>query len=449
MIEAILYSSCFLILFLYIYLVLKNSNNNLLVIGAIFGLIYFNILPFLVFLLNDGSEGLIIDSTSKWAIYNHILENHFNNLYYFISLLIMVFSIHIYSVIFKQKQIGQEKDSNISTIGTSTIGIIFILLLFFKESLIPEDITHWAKRAEYFNEHYGFFANIYSFILIGIKYLILVLSHNLFRSNFNFAVLFLLMIAILDTLITSNRIFFLVCGIVIFYNMIVFKKYKFLIIGFIFSIPLIFLMSIWPYVRAISSEMSLIDALVKGINNFELSTNIFNYIIFSATEGADFLVSYTMLIDIPNNNDYLYGSTIFKIFTYFIPRSIWEDKWESIALVAAQRYDNNLEGFSLNTTFLGEAYANFGLVGIFVFTLFILIVLHYMNLFLNRLKFIKLNLDILFFAIIFQTMRANFSDIFLIVINLTILLMLYSLIKSFLKKFNNRRKEGEKTLITT
>ena len=432
-----IYILLFILVISYSLVIIIKSKNNFIIIGAIFGLIYFNILPFLIFIINDGTQGLGLDSTSKWAVYSNVRNHPEQILYYFLVLFVILISINFVAIIIRKKK-NYLKRTNGSIKQLLFLTLVFIVLYFFKDSYIPDDIHNWAKRAAYFNEQYGLYGNILNVIILSLQYYILIISFNLFEKKFNFIVLFLLFLGVIDTLLTSNRIFFFFFFLLIFYKLFEYKKYIYIISGIFTSIPLIFIMTLWPYIRSSVSSMSYMEAFLKGIEHFELNTSVLNYFIFSMTEGADFLVSYTIVHDFPNIHSFYYGETIFKIFTFYIPRSIWENKWDSIAIKAAQLYDPNISGFSLNTTFVGELYANLGLVGVFLFSFVILLLLNKINLFLNNLKNITFDTSVFFFAITFQIMRSNFSDMFLIVVFVSTIIMILSITN--IKNLNWRKK---------
>lgn len=78
----------------------------------------------------------------------------------------------------------------------------------------------------------------------------------------------------------------------------------------------------------------------------------------------------------PNTAPYLYGQSYAAIFVQFIPRSLWKDKWVGFGAPLAlarqlgvyefdsEIWQTMLGGFSYSTGFWGEAFANFGLLGV-------------------------------------------------------------------------------------
>ena len=58
-----------------------------------------------------------------------------------------------------------------------------------------------------------------------------------------------------------------------------------------------------------------------------------------------------------------------RAFTFFIPRSIWSDKPEPVTVIVGEML--GFDGVSIVSTFIGEAYLNFGWFALVFFPIFI------------------------------------------------------------------------------
>ena len=77
--------------------------------------------------------------------------------------------------------------------------------------------------------------------------------------------------------------------------------------------------------------------------------------------GISESVNVNVMYDIFNHyENYLYGATYLKTLFFYVPRSLWEAKPESITVIAAKTFG----GSSLVTTIIGEMHMNFSLFGI-------------------------------------------------------------------------------------
>lgn len=433
----LLYCILFILMALYSFSIIKNNKNDYLVIGSIFGLIYFNIIPFGIFLINNGTTGIGVQSTARWAevsdaslYFDYILE-------YFLGLFLVLFSVYIYTKMRIRKYSESKLTQYINLLPSRTsliiILIIFLIMNIYKQSLIPSYITHWADKAEYFNHQYGVFANIYNFFLVGLKFFLLIVATNLFKNNIKLAILILVTAAFIDVFFSANRIFTLIVGLVLFILFFRNKYFKSLILLSIVSVPLVVFMTLWPYIRSTMSYMSFSDAVIMSLNLLDNTETLISKTLFDMTEGADFLVSFSIIQDFPEKYDFFYGTSLLKIFTFIIPRSLWEDKWDSIAIEMAQIYHPFSQGFSLATTLYGEIFANGGFIALTIVPCLLLIILSFSFIVLKRF-YATLNFSFFAFAITFLAMRSNFSDVLLQLISISIFLLLFGkLLKTKIK----------------
>lgn len=418
----------FILIFLFSFYIVKKNKNDYLVIGSIFGLIYFNIVPFGIFLINNGTIGLDIESVARWAVvkdaslyFDYIME-------YFLGIFLMLFSIYFYGKINikKYSEINFTQHSNMlpSNKSITILLLVFFIMNLFKDSMIPTNITHWAEKAEYFNHRFGTIAQIYNFFLFGLKFFLLIVITNLFKINPKLATILLISTAFIDIFFSSNRIFSLVVGLILFILFFKNKYFKSIFLLGILAIPLTIFMTLWPYIRSTMSYMSFGDAAIKSLKFLDNTEALILNTIFDMVEGADFLVSFAIIQDFPEKYNFFYGTSLLKVFTFFIPRSLWENKWDSIAVVMAQIYHPYTKGFSLNTTLFGEIYANTGLLGLLIIPCVLLLILSFSFIFLKKI-YITLDFSFFAFAIIFISMRANFSDAFLQLLSISIFLILF------------------------
>jgi len=91
--------------------------------------------------------------------------------------------------------------------------------------------------------------------------------------------------------------------------------------------------------------------------------------------NADFSVAYdNYLYILKNINNFgeLFGSTLVKVFIFFIPRSVWPDKpLDAQGLIVEEGINYTFAGgTSQSMNFIGELYWNYGFLGpIFIFFL--------------------------------------------------------------------------------
>jgi hypothetical protein len=128
---------------------------------------------------------------------------------------------------------------------------------------------------------------------------------------------------------------------------------------------LIMIFSAWAWVR------QDLGAIPESVGTHVIDADVENRAVttlMDATEGANVLLLMHIIGDFGDRYDYLYGSTYSRLFTFFEPRILNTDRTESFTIIAASLYEPGVM-MSLNSTALGEASANFGILGIFVLPL--------------------------------------------------------------------------------
>ncbi|MDH7197391.1 hypothetical protein QE665_21090, partial [Escherichia coli] len=117
-------------------------------------------------------------------------------------------------------------------------------------------------------------------------------------------------------------------------------------------------------------------------------------------------------------------------FIFFIPRSLLENKIESVTVIAGQMLDGR-EGLSLVTLLPGEAILNFGCV-FFIFLPFVVVIFNRFALLISKGNIN--NWALLGYGLLI--MRFPFSDVFIQYIATTLLIMFGNRLSKFKFKKN-------------
>jgi hypothetical protein len=134
-------------------------------------------------------------------------------------------------------------------------------------------------------------------------------------------------------------------------------------------------------------------------------------------------VYYAILKIFPDSHGYLYGQSLLKAFVFWVPRSIWPGKPDSISVMVGGLLAPVSET-SLVTTIFGEMYANFGILFLFAVPISILVV-----------KAIPAALrtdrrsGLVEFIIAFTLIRMPYSDIVISVFIITLYINAYFLVR--------------------
>lgn len=406
----LLFIPTYLLLLISIVYFFKYIKIFTIEFGLLIGITYFIFIPLSVYLINGGYSSYDLIANTSWSdhlkTYTDIEVNMKLSILLFLNLLLL----------YIRPLLGCTSKNNInySYYVVTLKKIFFILLLgiiplIFLEILVPSSITHWYKKAQYINENFGMVAVISKYLYTSIKFVLLVvLLNNFIITKKYFYLLLLLLFAFVDMYIIGNRIFLVLVVFTIIFELLLLKKYKLLNVILLTGFPLASFLIAWAEIRALMSTMPLIDAIKLSYNVFK-KINL-NDIIFQFTEGADFLTLLSIIRDFGTEYTFIYGSSLIKFFVFFIPRSLWEEKPDSIARVMGEIYQPETSGFALNTTLLGEEYANFGLLGFFTIAILIVFFTYFSY---KSNKFIHYHMHTFYFAFAFLIIRTNVSDILL------------------------------------
>jgi len=141
--------------------------------------------------------------------------------------------------------------------------------------------------------------------------------------------------------------------------------------------------------------------------------------------GISESVNVNVIYDLFNRYDeFLLGATYLKPLFFYVPRSIWEAKPESITVITA----NFLGGSSLVSTIIGEMYMNFSILGIIILPIVLWFTEGVITKYLRPYGSIS-SIVGFFFGILF--FRMPFSDEFLVFVFLILILTFFNIFKKY------------------
>lgn len=243
----------------------------------------------------------------------------------------------------------------------------FISLISF---VIGYKLTNKRIRLINFNENFNTIEIIFALILFSLAAFVhinhinptviiyLLISLLIYKSDFSLKIkiFFLTFLLILFQFWTSDfsgsrrDIIKLFIIFLFFLKKLINGKFFFLFLMIIFLLFSIIFVIINTYHRS----------------GLELNLNISESSLIST---YDFFPTMDNFIYILNNDEYLYGKSIFKIFFSWIPRDLWPSKPFDTNLLITQQYKNVFVGGSSQSVgLLGEFYWNFSWFGVIIFS---------------------------------------------------------------------------------
>ncbi len=388
--------------------------------GICFGLLFFVFLPIWVMIFT-GEIPLAMSGFGNTGIKNIILKN---NIKAAIILILYIFSIIFYiympSIKIKRNKINNFKPLLPSYFMSYVIGMAII---FIGSGLLKGG--NWYDNRHNFFESSGALAILIAFVLNSSKILIIgSLFYKWLQKKYDNVKFFIYTFSfvIIDMFLTGNRIYLFCTAITV--GLIFFKKYPKKIVVFSpLIIPFVFVLgyfaSIFKHMRGPLFEQGIptipifFASLFRAIS---LEPPKFSMFFLEISES----VNMNVMFEIFNSYDkYLYGVTYLKPLFFYLPRSIWSSKPESITTLAA----NEFGGASLVTTVIGEMYMNFYLFGLLLLPVFLLVIDYFLSRLLKDFGGISEVILFIFGILIF---RMPFSDEFLVFSFLWVILIMTS-----------------------
>jgi hypothetical protein len=249
------------------------------------------------------------------------------------------------------------------------------LLVFFLAGL-GDDGAHWYRSKEDFLLNYGLFGVLLVYAIVALRIAVLVFSvRQYFLGELSFSRLIGLLVVTcaLDLYLTSNRIFTLLVLVTVFIVMVMERRYGWLLAFLAFTPVLAYFMNIFRWIRSFmhSSGAGGIGEVAAGIAiGVDFATKQSSGvdvvdIVSGITESVNLNVAIGIVTRFGGSIDYLYGETFLKAFVFWVPRSIWPSKPDSIATVVGNLFAPG-DSAALVATLYGELFANFGMFSFFL-----------------------------------------------------------------------------------
>lgn len=357
----------------------KRSRGLTPILGWMFGLAYFLIIPLTVVTIHGGyelppSSGI----TEEWGQVN--LHNPiFLRAYLFIWLALMLTCAVVYVSVMDLNILGETEwrvsRSRLEKVILVTMGLAvvdWIATIWMVGGISAFLISHWYTRNNDLAARFGDIFTLYMRLSLANQLLFTgaaTLHMGQSLKERKVAGKFTLLIGlflILEMIMSGNRIFIALFLMGFLGSCWLYGRKK-LIVGLLLVSPLaIFGFTLWGLVRHDLSSLPESASFQVFESNLRTQT-VSNFM--SATEGASVMLLFHIIHDFGSKFEYLYGTTYARVFTFIIPRSIYPGRAIDFSAQAARCYVPG-EETSLCATALGEAYANFGVFSLVALPVF-------------------------------------------------------------------------------
>ena len=413
----------FLIFLIMIYTLLKKGVT--FKVGISFGVLFFVFIPVGIMIFT-GTLELSKADFNYTTLSDVVLGNNIHSslllIGYLFSLLVYLYFPPRYSTV----EFSNEFKPNLK--GYLITYVIGMLIVFVGSGLL--DGGDWYQNREHFMQSNGAFAVLIVFIVNSAKILFIsTLFYKWLRNDLSFYafMFFTLIFVVIDMVFSGNRIYLFCTAILICF--IFLKRYtKKTLIASPFLFPATFFFgyfaSIFRHMRGplFLNGLPTIDVFIAALNRaMVLEPPNPKLFFIGISESINVNVIYNLF---NRYDDFLLGATYFKPLFFYVPRSIWQGKPESITVITA----NSFGGSSLVTTIIGEMFMNFSVYGIIILPIVLWFTEGFITKSLSSYGSIS-NIVGFFFGILF--FRMPFSDEILVFLFLLLILTLFNVFKKY------------------
>lgn len=424
----------FLIVLIMLYTLLKKGVT--FKVGISFGVLFFVFIPVWLMIFT-GSLELSKADFSYTTISDVILKERINGSLLLITFLFSIILYLYFPSRFASLEINNKFKPSIKSYFT--IYLIGMAIVFIGSGLLEGG--NWYQNRHHFFESSGAFAVLIAFTINSAKVLIISsLVYKWINDELGFFKFLFLVIAFTfwDMFFSGNRIYLFCTAILI--GLIFLKRFpKKTLIAFPFLFPATFFLG---YFASIFRHMRG-PLFLNGLPTFEVFVAALNRAMILEPPnlkpffiGISESVNVNVIYDLFNRYDeFLLGATYLKPLFFYVPRSIWEGKPESITVLTA----DFLGGSSIVCTAIGEMFMNFSLLGIIILPIVLWFTEGFITKRLRTYGSIS-NIVGFFFGILF--FRMPFSDEFLVFIFLLLILTFFNVFKKYKFKFLSNHEEN-------
>lgn len=346
------------------------------ILGWMTGLAYFVIAPLSVLTLNGGFRfAAAYQMSGTWGAVD-LAKLQFLAPYLVIWLSLMLTCAVACFLVAGPASAREGEESIISLrqlerviLTTMAISVLdWIAIIYLNGGVADFLVSHWYRRQEDMVAHLGSIFVLYERCSLVNQILftsaaLLHMSEGLKRRNTHWKFTSLIFLFLLLGMVMSgNRIFIATYLLGVLASCWLYRRKKVVAVLLAACPAIVLVFSAWGWVRQDVSKIP--DSVDTYVINADIDNPAISRLM-DVTEGSAITLLMHMINDFGDKYDYLYGTTYGRLFTFFQPRSLHPERTPDFATLAAMLYEPG-ETTSYTSTPLGEAYANFGISGIFV-----------------------------------------------------------------------------------
>ncbi len=267
-----------------------------------------------------------------------------------------------------------------------TIAVYFAMQLYvlFASGLLQGG--HWYFTRAEFLANTGAGATLAVFVIWAARLIIVSYTFEFLQLKLLTipkAGVIVALIMAYEFLFVGNRIVILMFGIAGFFY--VAKRFGLpLLVAVVASLfPIMISLGVYQDVRKFLYQLNPLEfvlSLIQEVANQNILLGL-----SKVFESADLLIMLDLFERTGDTVEPIYGSSFFKVFTWFIPRSVWAAKPITVTELVGEIHLPG-RGVSLVPLFWGEVHYNFGILGLFLYPLILWLVLKAIEILCNRVS---------------------------------------------------------------
>jgi len=368
----------------------KLIHINTFLFGIFLGILYFIYIPLLVWFINGPMHVLAFPN-----FYLADIDNYERSLCYLLLYLIEFFLIFFFVKILHKstakklvKRVYFAREIKLYYSAIVLYLVINIIILTICGSF---DRGHWYKSREILSTRYHEIGILLSFMIWGLRLLIISYTFEFLErkkiSNFMAFVLMIVM-CLFELRFVGNRIVILMFGMMGL--VFICRTYGILLclLTICCSLPFAMMIAIYQGIRHLLFKDNISAIMMQWFDygQYLISSGRLLEVFLTIFEYVDFTVLLKVLNDVGNHIEPIYGLTLIKAVTWYVPRAIWPDKPLPFTILLGKTYMPGT-GIALVGLLLGEIHFNFGEFGFVIFPIFLFLTLKFIKILSSYLPF--------------------------------------------------------------
>jgi oligosaccharide repeat unit polymerase len=357
--------------------VIKNAAGLTPLLGWLVGLAFFVLAPLTVITLNGGYVlPSVADVGESWGAID--LTKAMFLLPYLVvwsCMMSVCLVIGMFHPVAREKTVAEHSFSptQLERVILITMGLTVVnwaVLVWLAGGVDEFLISHWQRRVDELVDRYGdifvlfdhlALANQIVFVSASALYTSIGLKNRDIKWSFtSLVILFFL----LEMVLTGNRMYFAIYLLAFLTSCLLFGRKKILVSMLAVSPALALAFSAWAFVRG--NLMMIPDSFTGYVDDDYSERRV--TAVMDAFDGMGALLLLNVIHDFGERYNYLHGITYSRAATSLIPRKIYPHKPQNFTAMLAEKYLPYVDT-SVSATAIGEMYANFGALTLFLFPL--------------------------------------------------------------------------------